>query len=150
PAARGGQASGRRRARNGLCTRRAACRIDPSIRAAGRRSKERFERALAATGRRQQVLGMMDNRNLIIAIVLSLVVLLGGQFFLAGHQIERARQHQLTEQVASQKPAPEPGAASQPATGGSGQVAPAAPIEAATLSREAALKGPRVPIESSK
>src|SRR5579871_4642396 len=93
----------------------------------------------------------MDNRNLIIAIALSLAVLLGWQYFVAGPQIERARQQQLAQQA--QTPAAEPGAA--PAAGAAPAPAagatPAAPAEAPTLSRDAALQtSPRVPIASAK
>ena len=97
---------------------------------------------------------MMDNRNLIIAIALSLAVLLGWQYFIAGPQIEKARQHELAQQA--QTPAAQPGAA--PAAGaaatpaqGAGPAAPAAPAEAPTLTRDAALQQtPRVPIASGK
>ena len=78
---------------------------------------------------------MMDNRNLIIAIALSLAVLLGWQYFIAGPQIEKARQHELAQ---TQAPAAQPGGApagANPAPGetsaaGAGPAAPGAPAEA--------------------
>src|SRR5262245_6641499 len=94
---------------------------------------------------------MMDNRNLILAIVLSLAVLLGWQYFVAGPQIEKTRQHELAQQQA-QSPAAQPGGGAAPSpSSGASPAAPAAPGEEPTLTREAALKGsPRVPIESGK
>ena len=95
---------------------------------------------------------MMDNRNLIIAIALSLAVLLGWQYFIAGPQIERARQHEIAQQaqVPAAKPGASPAAGAAPAQG-VGPAAPAAPAEAPTLSRDAALQqSPRVPITSGK
>ena len=37
---------------------------------------------------------MSDNRNVILAIVLSIIVLFGWQFFIAGPQLQRAQQQQ--------------------------------------------------------
>ena len=94
---------------------------------------------------------MTDNKNTILAIVLSALVLLGWQYFLAGPQ-EKARLEQLQAQQQLQKQnAPAPG---QPAA--SGQVSPAqvpgqagAP-SASTMSRPAVLAAsPRVPIATT-
>jgi YidC/Oxa1 family membrane protein insertase len=95
----------------------------------------------------------MDNRNLIIAIVLSLAVLLGWEYLVVA-----PRQHELAQQQAQSQPAQAGGNPASPAgspasaavTGpGAGPAAPAAPTEAATLSRDAALAlSPRVPIAS--
>ena len=47
---------------------------------------------------------MTDNRNMILAIVLSIIVLFGWQFFVAGPQMERA---QREAQLAAQQQAPQ-------------------------------------------
>ncbi|MGW9332410.1 membrane protein insertase YidC [Bosea sp. NPDC055594] len=93
-----------------------------------------------------------ENRNLLLAITLSVVVLLGWQFFFAVPQMEKQKQvAQQNQQTHSQQPpapgsVPTPGAA--PATG----AAPAQPAAAAALAtREAALAaGPRIRIETPK
>ncbi|MCB1496654.1 MAG: membrane protein insertase YidC [Bauldia sp.] len=55
----------------------------------------------------------MDNKNFLIAIALSIAVLIGWQYFIAGPQIEKARQQQQLEQqvAADQKAAGTPPAA---------------------------------------
>ncbi len=62
---------------------------------------------------------MENNRNIILAIVLSMVVLFGWQFFVAGPQMERAQQQ--AQLAAEQQAAADPGLAT-----------PATPGEAAT------------------
>ena len=52
---------------------------------------------------------MTDNKNFIVAIVLSIVVLFAWQYFFAGPQMERARQ-QATEQAATSETTPAPAA----------------------------------------
>ena len=94
---------------------------------------------------------MTDNKNTILAIVLSALVLLGWQYFFAIPQ-EKVRQEQLQTQQQAQKPnAPAPAQSGQaPST----QTAPAqmpgqasAPAAAAPIDRAAALAAsPRVPI----
>ncbi|HVZ50728.1 MAG TPA: membrane protein insertase YidC [Pseudolabrys sp.] len=96
---------------------------------------------------------MTDNKNTILAIVLSAIVLIGWQYFFAMPQ-EKARQEQLQAQQQQQQlakqtaqqtaqpgqttPAPQPGAA---------QVPGAAPAATPAASRADALKAsPRVPI----
>jgi YidC/Oxa1 family membrane protein insertase len=96
---------------------------------------------------------MMDNKNFLLAIALSIAVLIGWQYFFAGPQIDQARQQQ---QVAEQQQAADQ--AAQPDTSGSGSAQPAgtsaAPTTAGdaaatTLSREQALaESPRVPIST--
>ncbi len=97
---------------------------------------------------------MMDNKNFLIAIALSIAVLVGWQYFFAGPEIERARQQQ---QIAEQQKAADQ--VTQPDTSGSGSAQPAgtsaAPTAAGggggatTLSREQALaESPRVPIST--
>ena len=69
-----------------------------------------------------------DNRNIILAVVLSMLVLFGWQFFVAGPQLERAQQQ------AEQRAAAEQAQAEQlavPATSADGTAA-AAPAEATT------------------
>jgi len=94
---------------------------------------------------------MTDNKNTILAIVLSALVLLGWQYFFAGPQ-EKARQEQLQSQQQKQNvPAPvQPGQpAPSPAQSGTAQVPgqASAPAAAAPVDRAAALAAsPRVPI----
>jgi YidC/Oxa1 family membrane protein insertase len=67
---------------------------------------------------------MTDNRNIILAIVLSMIVLFGWQFFVAGPQLERAQQQaqiaaeQAQSEAALATPASnaQPGAAGAPGT----------------------------------
>ncbi|MEO9299740.1 membrane protein insertase YidC [Devosia alba] len=67
---------------------------------------------------------MTDNRNVILAIILSMIVLFGWQFFIAGPQLERAQQQAqiATEQAQSEAalatPAATPVAAGTPGTVG--------------------------------
>ena len=65
---------------------------------------------------------MTDNKNTIIAIVLSAIVLLGWQYFIGMPQMERQRQEALLKQQQSQQapgqPAPAPGQPGAPPTPG--------------------------------
>ena len=82
---------------------------------------------------------MNDNRNVILAIVLSMVVLFGWQFFIAGPQLERAQQQ--AQIAAEQQAAANPGLATPgtPATPGTA-AAPAIATGTATFAtRDAAL-----------
>jgi YidC/Oxa1 family membrane protein insertase len=80
---------------------------------------------------------MSDRRNVFIAIVLGLAILLGWEYFVVG-----PRQHELAQQQA-QSQAVQPSAAAPGAS--------PAPGMASTLSRDAALaQSPRVPIANSK
>ena len=91
---------------------------------------------------------MNDNKNTILAIVLSALVLIGWQYFFAVPQ-EKARQEQLQAQQQKQS-VPAPGQPSQqPSPAGTPQVPgqPSAPGHATPVDRAAALSGsPRVPI----
>jgi YidC/Oxa1 family membrane protein insertase len=92
---------------------------------------------------------MTDSKNLILAIVLSILVLIGWQYFIAGPEIERARQ----QQIAEQQPATEPGATTPGATGA--PPVPGAPTTTAaataTLTRAKALaQSPRVAIATTR
>ncbi|WP_425088621.1 membrane protein insertase YidC [Stappia sp.] len=101
---------------------------------------------------------MADNRNTILAIVLSLVVLLGWQYFVAQPQMERQRQlaEQQAAETQSQTPTPSGSAAPQtPGVAGSANVpgtgTPVAGSAAPGLSREAAVgASPRVTIETDR
>jgi YidC/Oxa1 family membrane protein insertase len=96
---------------------------------------------------------MTDNKNTILAIVLSALVLIGWQFFFAMPQ-EKARKEQLQAQQQKQgAPAPsQPGQTPPaPAQSGTPQIPgqAAAPTAAAPVNRAAALAAsPRVPIET--
>jgi YidC/Oxa1 family membrane protein insertase len=96
---------------------------------------------------------MTENRNMILAIALSLAVLLGWQYFVAGPQLDKAR---IAQQASQQQAAPKPGeaapaagnnAAGGTATGAAPTVATAA--ASAFVSRDEALaKSPRVAIDT--
>ena len=94
---------------------------------------------------------MMDNKNTLIAIVLSAIVLLGWQYFIGMPQMEKQRQQQQQQQQ-QQAPAPAgtpaPGAAPVP-----GQV-PQAPGTSPTgqvFTREAVLAAsPRIAVETPR
>ena len=93
---------------------------------------------------------MNENKNTILAIVLSALVLLGWQYFIAGPQ-DRARQEQLQAQQQKQ-PAPAPAQGNQPAQPSAHSTQPQLPgqphpAEAAPIARSGALAAsPRVPI----
>src|SRR6187455_362009 len=86
---------------------------------------------------------MTDNKNTILAIVLSALVLLGWQYFFAAPQ-EKARQEQLQLQAQQQKQnVPTPDQSKQAQVPGQAN----APSSAAPVDRRAALaNSPRVPI----
>jgi YidC/Oxa1 family membrane protein insertase len=96
---------------------------------------------------------MMDNKNFLIAIALSLAVLIGWQYFIAGPQIER--QQQLAEQqqaaTTANQPAAETAAPSTPSEPGTAPTAaPSAAGATTTLTREQAIaESPRVPINTA-
>jgi len=83
-----------------------------------------------------------ENRNTILAIVLSLIVLLGWQYFVAGPQLERQQAELLAQQEAAQQAATQ-GAnpdAPQPTTGQTGNAAaPVAGQQASFADRDQAL-----------
>ena len=95
---------------------------------------------------------MTENRNMILAIALSLAVLLGWQYFVAGPQLEKAQvaQQAAQQQAGTATPAPADGAASGGATTTDG-AAPTVGLNttAAFVSREEALaRSPRVAIDT--
>lgn len=80
---------------------------------------------------------MTDNRNVIIAIVLSMVVLFGWQFFVAGPQLERAQQQ---AQIAAEQAQSEAALATPAATvSADGTATPAADGSAVYADRAAAI-----------
>ncbi|MAB00072.1 MAG: membrane protein insertase YidC [Stappia sp.] len=96
---------------------------------------------------------MADNRNTILAIVLSLIVLLGWQYFVAQPQIERQREAAQSQQAEQAQSGTADGEThATPAPGGSATTnasVPGSAGQAATLDRAAALaESPRVPIET--
>jgi YidC/Oxa1 family membrane protein insertase len=97
---------------------------------------------------------MDDQKNLLLAIVLTGVVLIGWQYLFAGPQLERQRQlaQQQAQQQQAQQPLPnaQPGAVPQAAPGTVPQ-APALPSAAQTQTREAALAAsPRIRIDTPR
>jgi YidC/Oxa1 family membrane protein insertase len=96
---------------------------------------------------------MTDNKNTILAIVLSAIVLIGWQFFFAMPQ-EKARQEKLQqEQAQALKNAPAPGAAGKQSATPNQPGAPIAPgaapqttVAAPTTRAGALANSPRVPI----
>jgi YidC/Oxa1 family membrane protein insertase len=103
---------------------------------------------------------MLENRNFILAIALSIAVLVGWQYFVAGPQIERARLQQEQQQQASEAPQPEAGTSvTPPAAGDTGVPStaeaplptPTAPAPAQSITRDAALQqSPRIPIDTAR
>ena len=90
---------------------------------------------------------MNDNKNTILAIVLSALVLLGWQYFFAVPQ-EKARQEQLQAQQQKQNvPAPGQPSPAQPQAQSQVPGQPSAPSSATPVDRKAALaNSPRIPV----
>jgi YidC/Oxa1 family membrane protein insertase len=88
-----------------------------------------------------------DNRNMILAIVLSMVVLFGWQFFIAGPQLEQAQRRAQIEQQQAQA---DQGLATPAADGSTAATATADASGAQTFaSRAAAIAAtPRIPINT--
>ncbi|HEV7257465.1 MAG TPA: membrane protein insertase YidC [Bosea sp. (in: a-proteobacteria)] len=95
-----------------------------------------------------------DNRNLLLAITLSVVILLGWQFFYAKPQMEKQQQIAQQNQQAQSQSAPAPGAAPAPSNvpAQTATTAPgAAPAAAVVATREQALAAsPRVRIDTPR
>ncbi len=101
---------------------------------------------------------MTDQKNTILAIVLSAIVLIGWQFFFAGPQLEKQQQQtQQQQQAQRQAPAPQQAPATPVTPGqaigtpGTGPAAPGVPGTAPTsaMTRGQALAvAPRVPIQT--
>src|SRR6204780_4100855 len=101
---------------------------------------------------------MFEHKNTIIAIVLSLIVVIGWQYFIGYPQMEKQRKEALLkqqEQAQLHPPAAQPAPAQPgtPATPGlqTGAPAPANPLERAANSRESIVTaGPRVAINTER
>lgn len=95
-----------------------------------------------------------DNRNLLLAITLSVVILLGWQFFYAKPQMEKQQQIAQQNQQAQSQPAPGSGVAPAPSTvpGQATTAVPGAvPATAAAGTRDQALAlSPRVRIDTPR
>jgi len=97
---------------------------------------------------------MTDQKNTILAIVLSALVLIGWQLYFGLPQIEKQKQIQQQQaqeraQPAPGVPAPQAGTPAQPAPGTAPQVPPVPSTQPQTLTRDAALAAsPRVRIET--
>jgi YidC/Oxa1 family membrane protein insertase len=93
-----------------------------------------------------------DNRNLIVAIALSLAILLGWQYFFAAPQAERQRQAAQQQSTQVNPTAPNPPASPSQAGGASPTVpgtVPSTPAAPTVQTREAALaSSPRVAIDT--
>ncbi|HKA72907.1 MAG TPA: membrane protein insertase YidC [Xanthobacteraceae bacterium] len=83
---------------------------------------------------------MNDQKNTLLAILLSGLVLVAWQYFLGMPQYEKQRQQQQLQQQAQQQPAPGQAAPSQPAPG-----APGAPAAPGAPTAPPAPGGPQVP-----
>src|SRR3954469_7310186 len=97
---------------------------------------------------------MIDNRNTILAVILSGLVLIAWQYFYNVPQMERQRALQQT-QAELTKPAtqPAPGTSPQPNTPAPSANAPAAtqPASAAPISRDAAIAAaPRIKVNTPR
>ncbi len=95
---------------------------------------------------------MMDNKNFLVAIALSIAVLIGWQYFVAGPEIEKARQQQIiAEQTASPATPATGDNANIPGVPAPAGVAPAGIGETGALTRDAALaESPRVPVVTER
>src|SRR6185436_16119185 len=97
---------------------------------------------------------MTDQKNTILAIVLSALVLIAWQYFVGLPQMEKQKQEALLKQQQQQQQVQTPGQSAPAAQGGaqpqlSGQGA--APTPGQQLSREAVLKAsPRVLVETPR
>jgi YidC/Oxa1 family membrane protein insertase len=101
---------------------------------------------------------MTDNRNTILAVILSGLVLIGWQYFYNVPQMEKQRAAQQASELA--KPAPQPGTTAPPATTPQTGTAPAPsatapatnqPASAAPVSRDTAIASvPRVKIDTPR
>jgi YidC/Oxa1 family membrane protein insertase len=93
---------------------------------------------------------MPDNRNFLLAIILSIGVLVAWQFFVAGPEMTRLQQEQAAQQQVAEQTAPAPNGGGTATTAPAGQPAgalPAGTAVAATLTREEALAlSPRIEI----
>ena len=92
---------------------------------------------------------MTDQKNTLLAIILSAIVLIGWQIFFGMPQVEKQKQQAQQQQT---QPQPQPGATPQPGTAPQPGTTPApTPGAPGSMTREAALAlSPRVPIETPR
>ncbi|MCX5516613.1 membrane protein insertase YidC [Kaistia algarum] len=91
---------------------------------------------------------MTDNRNLILAVVLSIAVVFGWQYFIAGPQMAKNKPA-TTAVTQSATPGATTAAGAPAAAGTTAGSAPAAPADGTLMTREAAIAStPRVAIET--
>jgi YidC/Oxa1 family membrane protein insertase len=95
---------------------------------------------------------MTDNRNTILAVILSGLVLLGWQYFFNIPQMEKQRAAQQAEQAQKQAQTPGQAPAATPAQPGAAPgTAPSTPAAATVQSRETVLAaGPRIKIDTPR
>src|SRR5450631_551205 len=106
---------------------------------------------------------MIDNRNTILAVILSGLVLIGWQYFFNIPQMEKQRAAQQTQQAQSElakpatpdgspaTPAPQSGAAPTPSANTTAASQPPAGAAAPVISREAAIAAsPRIKIDTPR
>lgn len=92
---------------------------------------------------------MTENRNMIVAIALSLAVLLGWQYFVAGPQMEKARiAQQASGQQVDATAAPAAGTSTAPAAPGAAPEVGTSTTAAFVPREEALAKSPRVAIDT--
>jgi YidC/Oxa1 family membrane protein insertase len=93
---------------------------------------------------------MDDNRNMMLAIGLSVAVLIGWQVFVGLPQMEKQREAQKLQQQQTQTQTAQPGSPGGQAVPGGPQI-PAGAVQPGTVSREQALAAsPRVAIETPR
>src|ERR1700730_725337 len=93
---------------------------------------------------------MDDNRNMMLAIGLSVAVLIGWQVFVGLPQMEKQREAQKLQQQQTQTQTAQPGSPSGQAVPGGPQI-PAGAVQPGTVSREQALAAsPRVAVETPR
>ncbi|MCY1707879.1 membrane protein insertase YidC [Pannonibacter sp. SL95] len=94
---------------------------------------------------------MADNRNTFIAIALSLVILLGWQYFIVGPQMEQQRAELAQQEAARQAANPQAQAPAPAGTAGSAAIPGAAEAQPVAQTRDAALSAsPRVAIDTPR
>lgn len=94
-----------------------------------------------------------NNRNMILAVVLSVVVLIGWQYFVGLPQVEKQKQAQRTEQQQQAQQPAKPAETAKPSLAPGQQPTPGTPQSAhigpGTMTRAAALSAsPRIKIET--
>jgi len=92
---------------------------------------------------------MTDNRNLILAVILSVAVVFGWQYFVAGPKIDQTRQHTAQTSPAAQSTSGSPTATTGTEGAAATPGAPTTPGQATVMTRDQALAAnPRVAINT--